>query len=298
MRPRFAVDVGVLMAARSTNGTRAGSDDAQVAAAEADAAEADAAEAEALAVAAAARAKAARLRKQAEESRAALAASEAAARARQQAAEATASEDAEDAEHVDGDTADEIVDPVDAEPITLPEDEPAAVDAPAEGWRRFAPGWRIAAVSGAAVALVALLVLSGLMIWSHHKVAQREQLSTEFATGARQGVVNLMSLNFNNGQADLQRVLDSTTGSFHDDFEKSQKDFLTVMKDSKVVTSTAVTSTAIESMTSDSAVVLLTATSQVANNASQQPTPRSWRLSVTVNKENDQIKMSKVEFVP
>jgi Mce-associated membrane protein len=108
----------------------------------------------------------------------------------------------------------------------------------------------------------------------------------------------LMSLNFNNGQADLQRVLDTTSGSFHDDFVKSQKDFLTVMQDSKVVTSTTVSATALESMTDDSAVVLVTATSQVANSASQQPTPRSWRLSVTVNRENDQIKMSKVEFVP
>jgi Mce-associated membrane protein len=255
------------MAAGSTNGTRA--NDPQIAAAEA-----DAAEAEALAAATAARAKAARLRKQAQESRAALAESEAA----EQAAAATS-----DAEVVD----------FDAEPIaiTADDDQPTA----AENSRRWLPG---VATGVAVIALIALLTLSGLMIWSHHKATQRDQLANQFSTGARQGVVNLMSLNFNNGQADLQRVLDSTTGSFHDDFQKSQKDFLTVMQDSKVVTSTAVNSTAIESMTDDSAVVLITATSQVANNASQQPSPRSWRLSVTVNKENDHIKMSKVEFVP
>ena len=70
------------------------------------------------------------------------------------------------------------------------------------------------------------------------------------------------------------------------------------MQDSKVVTSTAVTATAVESMTDDSADVLVTATSQVANNASQQPSPRNWRLGVTVTRVDDQIKMSKVEFVP
>ncbi|MET0698251.1 MAG: hypothetical protein ABWY93_01190 [Mycobacterium sp.] len=261
------------MAGRSTNGTRENANDPQLAAAEADAAEAEAAEAEALAAAAAARAKAARLRQQAQESRAALAESEAAA--------AAAVED--DSDSVD----------VAAEPIAA--DQTGTVEQPAKGSRRWVPA---AATGVAVIALIALLTLSGLMIWSHHKATQREALADQFSTGARQGVVNLMSLNFNNGQADLQRVLDSTTGSFHDDFQKSQKDFLTVMQDSKVVTSTAVNSTAIESMNDDSAVVLITATSQVANNASQQPSPRSWRLSVTVNKENDQIKMSKVEFVP
>ncbi|CAN5572138.1 hypothetical protein BH09ACT7_BH09ACT7_15520 [soil metagenome] len=283
------------MAARSTNGTRAGANDPQVAAAEADAAEAEAAEAEALAAAAAARAKAARLRQQAEESRAALIEAQEAERA---AAAAAAVVDDADVDVVEDTAATDEV--VDAEPVTIADDEPAVdhtddAAAPARGWRGWLP--RVA-VGVAVIALVALLTLSGLMIWSHHKFTQREQLADRFGTGARQGVINLMSLNFNNGQADLQRVLDTTTGSFHDDFEKSQKDFLTVMQDSKVVTSTAVTSTAIESMTDDSAVVLLTATSQVANNASQQPSPRSWRLSVTVNKVDNQIKMSKVEFVP
>jgi Mce-associated membrane protein len=258
------------MAARSTNGTRENANDPQLAAAEADAAEAEAAEAEALAAAAAARAKAARLRQQAQESRAALAESEAADRAA-----AAPTEDENDAADFDA--------------------EPIAVEQPAKGARRWVPA---VATGVAVIVLIALLTLSGLMIWSHHQATERAQLADRFSTGARQGVVNLMSLNFNNGQADLQRVLDSTTGSFHDDFQKSQKDFLTVMQDSKVVTSTAVNSTAIESMNDDSAVVLITATSQVANNASQQPSPRSWRLSVTVNKENDQIKMSKVEFVP
>ncbi len=281
------------MAARSTNGTPASDTDPAVLAAEADAAEADAAEAEALAAATAARAKAARLRQQAEESRAALIEREAAERA------AAAADTADTVVDTDeGDAPDAASEKAASEEAVTEDDPEAPVDFPAERTRTWVPGWKPVAVGVAVIALVAFLVLSGLMIWSHRNAVQREDRANAFATGARQGVVNLMSLNFNNGQADLQRVLDSTTGSFHDDFQKSQQDFLTVMKDSKVVTSTAVTATAVESMTDDSAVVLLTATSQVANNASQQPSPRNWRLSVTVIKENDQIKMSKVEFVP
>jgi Mce-associated membrane protein len=282
------------MAARSTNETPASDTDPAVLAAEADAAEADAAEAEAMAAATAARAKAARLRKQAEESRAALVEREAAERAAAAAAETTDTVVDTD----DSDAPDAASEKAASEEVVTEDDPEAPVDFPAARTRTWVPGWKPVAVGVAVIALVAFLVLSGLMIWSHRNAVQREDRANAFATGARQGVVNLMSLNFNNGQADLQRVLDSTTGPFHDDFQKSQQDFLTVMKDSKVVTSTAVTATAIESMTDDSAVVLLTATSQVANNASQQPSPRNWRLSVTVVKENDQIKMSKVEFVP
>jgi Mce-associated membrane protein len=263
--------------------TRANTDDAAITAAEVEAAEAEAAEAQALASAAAARAKAVRLRKQAEESRAQAAKS--AAEAEAAAAEAAVTE------------AD--VTEADVEPVVDYEIEPALEPAaPNRGWRRWLPGWRTASVGVAVSVLVALLAASGYLIWNHQETTQRQRREVEFAAGARQDVINLMSLNFNNGQADLQRVLDTTTGSFHDDFVKSQKDFLTVMQDSKVVTSTSVSATAVESMTDDSAVVLVTATSQVANSASQQPTPRSWRLSVTVNRENDQIKMSKVEFVP
>lgn len=158
--------------------------------------------------------------------------------------------------------------------------------------------WRAVAAGVGVLVLIALLSASGLLIWHHRQAVQRDEQSTAYATAARQGVVNLMSLNFNHAQDDLQRVIDSTTGPFHDDFEKSKNDFLTVMKESKVVATSEVKTTGVESMDSDSAVVLVAATSQVANSASQQPTPRAWRLSVTVNKESDGIKMSKVEFVP
>ena len=57
-------------------------------------------------------------------------------------------------------------------------------------------------------------------------------------------------------------------------------------------------STGVESMTDDSAVVLVSATSRVTNSAGAKQEPRSWRLSVNLERIGDQIKMSKVEFVP
>ena len=59
-----------------------------------------------------------------------------------------------------------------------------------------------------------------------------------------------------------------------------------------------VTAAAVQSMTDDSAEVLVAATSRVSNTTGANQQPRSWRLSVSLQREGEQIKMSKVEFVP
>jgi len=51
-------------------------------------------------------------------------------------------------------------------------------------------------------------------------------------------------------------------------------------------------------MTDNSAVVLVSASSRVTNAAGAKQEPRTWRLSVDLERVGDQIKMSKVEFVP
>ncbi|BBZ32621.1 hypothetical protein [Mycolicibacterium confluentis] len=158
--------------------------------------------------------------------------------------------------------------------------------------------WHVISAAVAAVALVALVAASGFLMWSGHQADEQRAQEAEFAAAARQGVVNLMSLNFNNGDADLQRLIDSTTGEFRADFEKSRDSFKAVMDESKVVTEANVRATAVEKMTDDTATVLVAATSQVSNTAGKQQQPRAWRLSIDVARDNGQIKMSKVEFVP
>lgn len=74
-------------------------------------------------------------------------------------------------------------------------------------------------------------------------------------------------------------------------------DFVKAAQDSKVVAEATVQSAAVESMTADSAVVLVAATSKVTNTAGAKQEPRSWRLSVNVVRDGGLIKLSKVEFV-
>ena len=135
------------------------------------------------------------------------------------------------------------------------------------------------------------------MAWHHHNVLKEQQRSAAFIATARQGVINLTSLDFNKAKEDVQRVLDIATGEFKDDFQRRADDFASVVKDSKAVTEGSVAATAVESMNNDSAVVLVLANERVTNSAGAKDQPRTFRFRVSVVHDGDELKMSKVEFV-
>ncbi len=157
---------------------------------------------------------------------------------------------------------------------------------------------RAAGVTVAAVVLCAGLGSSGYIIWRHHDVTAKQHREAEYVAAARQGVTSLTSLDFNHAADDVKRVLDDSTGTFRDDFRTRADDFAKVIQQSQVATEGHVNSAAVQSMTGDSAVVLVAATSKVTNSAGAKQEPRAWRLSVTVERVDGQLKMSKVEFVP
>ena len=184
------------------------------------------------------------------------------------------------------------------------EDEPEAVDEAAEkpARRRRRPSKqlvvKVVAATLVIVASLGLLGLSGAMYVHHRHVEAQRQLSAEFSAAARQSVVTLMSLDFNKAEDDVKRIIDNTTGDFKKDFEGQSQDFIDVAKQSKVVTEATVNAVAVQSMTKDTATVLVAVVTNVSNAASNKQDPRSWRLSVDVTRDGDQIKLSKVEFVP
>jgi Mce-associated membrane protein len=159
------------------------------------------------------------------------------------------------------------------------------------------PGLSRLLIAAAVVAICALVGASGWMMWHHHNVLQERQRSAAFVATARQGVINLTSLDFNKAKEDVQRVLDIGTGEFKDDFQRRADDFEAVVKDSKAVTEGSVAATAVESMGNDSAVVLVLANERVTNIAGAKDQPRTFRFRVSVVREGDDLKVSKVEFV-
>jgi Mce-associated membrane protein len=245
-------------------------------------AEAEAAEAEALAAAARARARAIKLRREAQ------------AEADKEAEAATA--DADEAEE----SADESSETPEATETVETAEAPTPTETaePEPVRRRLrAPTLAVALIIAAVVAICALLGVSGWMAWHHHSVVQERQRAAAYIATARQGVINLTSLDFNKAKEGVQRVLDSATGEFKDDFQRRAQDFESVVKDSKAVTEGSVAATAVESMNNDSAVVLVLANERVTNIAGAKDQPRTFRFRVSVVHDGDQLKLSKVEFV-
>jgi Mce-associated membrane protein len=263
-------------------------------------AEAEAAEAEALAAAARARARVARLRRQAlAEAEAQAEAGESAEAEAQAEAEAETTEAETEAEAADGgsDDTDEHLDAKTDEEAPDETVETAEPESGPAGWRRRLPSLSLTAKVAAIILICAFTGLSGYMMWQDHGATDREQRAANFVAGARQGVVNMTSLDFNRAKQDVQRVLDSSTGQFRDDFQQRAKDFTEVVEQSKVVTQGTVTAAAVESMDEHSATVLVSATSRITNSAGAKDEPRMWRLRVIVTEEGGQYKMSKVDFV-
>ena len=269
-------------------------------------AEAEAAEAEAEAAAARARARAARLRREAlekaSEKAKAAEAEKQAADADKDDAEKDDKEDKDDAGTVESVDADDTVESVDGE---IDEEEPHETVTAAEGEsgsarrRRRLPSLSLSAISKAAaiILICALGAATGYMMWQDHEASERAQRAANFVAGARQGIINMTSLDFNRAKEDVQRVIDSSTGSFRDDFAQRAKDFTSVVEQSKVVTQGTVSSAALESMDEHSASVLVLATSKITNAAGAKDEPRVFRLRVTVTEDGGQFKMSKVDFV-
>jgi Mce-associated membrane protein len=160
------------------------------------------------------------------------------------------------------------------------------------------PGWRTVVAILAVFGTAASLAASGYMTWHHREATRHQQQSAEFAAAARQIAVTLMSIDAAKAEESVKQILDSSTGQFHDEFKAASEDFVKLAEDGKVVTDVTVKAAAVEAMTKDSATVLVTTTSTVTNAGGADKQPRSWRLSVDLVKVAEQLKMSKMEFVP
>lgn len=256
-------------------------------------AEAEAAEAEAVAAAARARARAIRLRNQVGADKVSL-------------DKTSPDEDSADPEDADetadgpGVTATELTDTTGTEP----EAETAEAAETGRSRRRLPRVrvtrlfWKVLASCLTLIVIGALLGFSGWMIWHHRQAEHRQQLAAEYTAAARQTVVTLMSLDFNHADDAVKNILDNSTGEFREDFESQSKDFVKLAQDSKVVTEANVTGAAVDTMTDDNAVVLVAVNTKVTNATGANKQPRPWRVAVDMVREGDQIKLSKVEFVP
>src|SRR3984885_6283338 len=188
-------------------------------------------------------------------------------------------------------------DVVDIEDVEL---ESAADDADGEptppSKKPMAAPWRATLLG-----LAMVVVLAGLVGWLGFRVYQSHQAQaqrSQFLQVARQGALNLTTIDWQHAEADVHRILDGATGVFYDDFAKRSQPFIEVLKKAKSTTVGTVTEAGLESQTGDTAQVLVAVVVMTSNAGAPQPDPHAWRMRIFVQKVGDQAKVSNVEFVP
>jgi Mce-associated membrane protein len=156
---------------------------------------------------------------------------------------------------------------------------------------------KVAMIAG----LVLVLALSGLTGWLGFRAYQSytaEQDRNLFLQVGRQGALNLTTIDHQRAEEDVQRVLDSATGTFYDDFQSRAQPFIEVVKQAQSKSVGNVTEAGLESVSGDEARVLVAVTVNTSNAGAPEQEPRAWRMRLTVKKVEDEAKVSNVEFVP
>lgn len=156
---------------------------------------------------------------------------------------------------------------------------------------------RLAAVIG----LILVLTLSALVGWlavRAHRATQVDERQSRIVQAARQGALNLTTIDWQRAGADVQRILDSATGEFYDDFAKRSAPFIKVVKEAKSTSTGSITEAGLESEAGDSAQVLVAVAVKTSNVGAPAQEPREWRMRIAVQKVGDVMKVSNVEFVP
>lgn len=148
------------------------------------------------------------------------------------------------------------------------------------------------------VGVVALAALTGWLGFRTYESHQAEEQRNVFLQVGRQGALNLTTIDWENADADVQRILDSATGTFYDDFQQRAEPFVQVVKQAQSKSVGTIAEAGLESASEDQAQVLVAVTVQTTNAGAPEQQPRAWRMRISVQEIDGEAKVSKVEFVP
>jgi Mce-associated membrane protein len=151
------------------------------------------------------------------------------------------------------------------------------------------------------VGLVMVAALAGLGGWLGYRVHQDRDAQAQrnlYVQVARQAAVNLTTINYTEVDSDIMRILDSATGTFHDDFQNRSQPFVDVVKKVQSRSEGTVAEAALLSDTKDQAQVLVAVSVKTSTAAGPEQEPRRWRMRISVDRAGDSVKVSNVEFVP
>lgn len=200
--------------------------------------------------------------------------------------------------------------PVSAQPVVPPWTPPVSAWAPTQ--QALVPQYPVVrsakrgrgGLAALIAAVVVLIAVSGFAAWQgiglvvaeaaiRHDTAQREAA----LTAASEFVVMLTSINPQTLDQDFQRVLDNSTGEFHDMYEKSSVQLHQLLIDNNAAVTSTVTAAGIEAIDDHQARVLVAVDQKITNTATPEPRMDRTRVRMTLERHDGKYLASKVELM-
>ncbi len=151
---------------------------------------------------------------------------------------------------------------------------------------------------GMVVALAALVVLTGFFGWRDVQARRGEQLRESMVQAGRDGVLALTTVDHERVDDDVQRILDTSTGKFRDDFAQRAESFKDAARKAASTSVGTVVEAGFESIDGDLGKVLVAMVVMTSNRGAPEQQPKGWRTRVSVVRDGGAFKVSAVEFIP
>jgi Mce-associated membrane protein len=148
--------------------------------------------------------------------------------------------------------------------------------------------------------LAMVLALTTAMGWLGFRAYQEHQAQAQrelFLQVGRQCAVNLTTIDWQHAEADVQRLLDSATGKFYDQFSQRKQPFIDLVKKAQSKSVGTVTEAGLTSDSDDKAEALVAVSIKTSNLGATDQPPREWRVRISLEKTDGQVKVSNVSFV-
>ena len=163
---------------------------------------------------------------------------------------------------------------------------------------RFHRTSRYAGPAILAIVLVATAAFATIETVRTNRLASRTFPAWQpYVDAAKTTAINLTTINYQTVDNDIQRILDNSTGAFHDDFQKRSQPFGDTVKQAQSASSGTVKGAGLESLDGTQARVLVVVHVKTSN-AGKPDQERSWRMRISVDMIGQSYKASNVEFVP
>jgi Mce-associated membrane protein len=152
-----------------------------------------------------------------------------------------------------------------------------------------------------AISLLTMLVLGGLAGWNALRAGRSESLEHQrdvFLQAGRQAALDLTTISYTDVDAGVQRILESSTGAFHKDFQQRSKPLADLIRQTQSRTEGTIAAAGLESVTGDSAQVMVAVSVKNSDQSAAEEPPRTWRMRIDIQQIGGQAKVSNVAFVP